>query len=54
MSTGIRAVRSIAGKTPIYEAEFEIKDIYKFIRFTVTDENGKRALTRAYYIDEWK
>ena len=55
LSAGQRSCRSFYsnGGVPLTAASFKInpKDIY--VRFIVLDENGNRAYTRAYYLDEF-
>ncbi|MBQ7129374.1 MAG: hypothetical protein IJO19_05245 [Clostridia bacterium] len=54
MATGIRYIKREFDKNGglITSASFKIADNMKYIRFDVVDENGKRANTRAYFIDE--
>ena len=54
MSTNRRTSKTKYGKIgePICEAEFEIDGGAKYFRITVTGEDGKKANTRAYFIDE--
>lgn len=54
LCAGRRACRSFQanGGVPLTAASFQLhpKDIY--VRFVVIDEEGRRAYTRAYYLDE--
>lgn len=43
-----------AGNGFITSADFEIDELDIFVRFTVTDEDGKTANTRAYWRDEFE
>ena len=55
MNTGGRrssAVNTLQGES-ISSAEFTIDPRDTFIRFEVIDERGKRANTRAYFLDEF-
>ncbi len=61
-SPAVRIIMSTAGRRcgvvnapegeTITEAEFEINPTDKYIRLEVTDERGKRANSRAYFLDE--
>lgn len=55
-STGIRDVKRVFDKNGgfVTKARFELKEKFRYVRFDVIDENGKRANTRAYFTDEWK
>lgn len=54
-TTGIRDVERVFNKdgSLVTKAKFILKDNFKYVRFDVVDENGKRANTRAYFTDEW-
>ena len=54
MSTARRSSKTGSANVgdPIYEAAFDIDAGGVYFRITVTDENGKYANTRAYFLDE--
>jgi hypothetical protein len=53
MSTGIRRADVIYDEgTPVTSWEVPIRENDVYIRFTVYDKFGKRAWSRAYFIDE--
>ncbi len=39
-------------KSLVTEGEFELDEKDKYVRVTITDENGRHANTRAYFVDE--
>ncbi len=52
MTTGIRYVeKQMITDENKHDLVFEVKDEYKYIRFDVIDEFGKRANTNAYFVD---
>ena len=54
MSTARRSSKTVYGNVgePIREAVFDVDDGGKYFRITVTDEMGKCAHSRAYFLDE--
>jgi len=53
-NTGIRIKKIIYAEDNelITQASFEVLEKYKYVRVTVTDEQGKHAETNAYFIDQ--
>ncbi len=54
MNTGVRAAGAVYAENgkPVTSASFAIKPEYLYVRFTVTDKEGKHACTNAYFTDE--
>jgi hypothetical protein len=58
MSTATRHARKVVAKdgeitTAVFD-DFDVFDDFKYYRFEITDKTGKKAYTRAYFIDEIK
>ena len=54
MSTARRSSKTVYGKVgePITEATFDIDEGGKYLRITVTDDQGRHANSHAYFLDE--
>lgn len=49
---GSRVTAKAQGKEYLNSAEFAFQSIYKYVRITITDEEGNTADTRAFFSDE--
>ena len=51
-TTAIRSAKLVHSPDGVCEAEFEVTPEQKYVRVTVTDKQGKKAWTNAYFTDE--